>query len=457
VPSSLSELEALLWGLEEHDPRFRAVITVVVGLDRSPGVDHLRARVVRLADAFPRLRQRIVPGATGRLHWAADPTWDPAWHGRVVAAPEPTGLAGVLRLAEPATTEGVDRARSPWHVTLVEGVGTAGEAALVVRLHHVLADGVGAVGLAAVLFDLERGAAEGPPAGTAGSGGGAGGGAPTLDEVAASVRATVETTRRRLPWLAAVAREALADPQPTARSTLDLVRSVARLARPGSGPLSPVMTGRSLASRLDVVDLDLAAAARAGRAAGGTVNDVFVAGLLDGLRRYHAAHGEAPPALRVGVPVNVRDADDVETSNAFAPARIVAPLQVRDAAERIAVVHDLVLRERHQPAHDLVAPLSGVVRRLPGGARALGAAMTGFDALASNVPGPPVPLWLGPARVTALHPFGPRSGAGLNVTLLSYGGRAHIGVHVDPAATPDRKVLVDCLSDGWASTLDSVG
>lgn len=449
-----------MWGLEDNDPRFRAVITVVVTLDRSPGVDHLRARAQRLADEYPRMRQRIVPGAggpTGGPRWVPDPAFDPAWHARVIAAPEPTGLAGVLRLVEPTTTEGVDRVRSPWQMTLIEGIDTAGRAAVVVRLHHVLADGVGALGLAAVLFDLEPGAAEPPPAVTTAGAPATGRAAPTLAEVASSLRDAVGATGRRLPWLAGMAREALADPEPTARSTIDMARSVARLARPGSEPLSPVMRGRSLASGLEVVDMDLAAAASAGRAAGGTVNDVFVAGLLDGLRRYHAARGEAPPALRIGVPVNVRTEDDVDVSNAFAPARIVAPLQVLDAAERISVVHDLVLRERFQPTHQMVGALTGVVRRIPGGRKILGSAMAGFDALASNVPGPPVPLWLGPARVTSLHPFGPRSGAGLNVTLLSYEGRAHLGVHIDPASTPDRKVLLDCLEEGWQSTIAGVG
>ncbi|MDQ2726186.1 MAG: WS/DGAT domain-containing protein, partial [Actinomycetota bacterium] len=260
--------------------------------------------------------------------------------------------------------------------------------------------------------------------------------------------------RDRLPALAASAREVFSDPQPRAQATVDLVRSVARMASPGGLALSPVMTGRSLASHLGAIDLDLDQAGEAGRGAGGTINDVFVAGLLEGLRRYHAAHGHHPEALRIGVPINLRTDDtDAGVSNAFAPARIIAPLQILPPSARIAAVHRLVLSERHQPAHDIIGPLAGVVRRLPMARAAMSAALGSLDAVASNVPGPPVPLWLGPARVTGMYPYGPRSGAGLNVTLLSQERTARIGVHADPAATPDGAALIDCLREGLAATL----
>jgi len=209
-----------------------------------------------------------------------------------------------------------------------------------------------------------------------------------------------------------------------------------------------------MASHLGYIDMDLDQAGAAGRAAGGTINDVFVAGLLEGLRLYHAAHGHRPEALRIGVPINLRaDDTDAGVTNAFAPARITAPLQILDPSARIAAVHGLVLCERHQPAHGIIGPLAGVVHRLPMARAAMSAALGSLDAMASNVPGPPVPLWLGPARVKALYPYGPRSGAGLNVTLLSHERTARIGVHADRAATPDVGVLVDSLRDGLAATL----
>lgn len=459
VSEALTDIEALLWSLEGHDPLLRASITVVVMLDGSPGVEHLRGRAELATVHIPRLRHRIVAGATrlSRPRWLAEEAIDASWHVRVVACPEghEQALAGVLRLIEPMAAEALDRARPPWQMTLVEHIDAAGAAALVIRLHHVCADGVGALGLASMLFDLSPSAPpssagpgghqQSPPAALLDDG--------LLAEAATTLGRSLATARARLPLLAAHAREALVDPEPRAQATVDLMRSVARLASPSALPLSPVMTGRSIASRLGVIDVDLERAREAGRAAGGTVNDVFVAGLLDGLRRYHDVHGHRPAALRIGVPINLRTGVTEDVSNAFAPARITAPLQIDDAGARIAAVHRLVLSERHQPAHDVIGPLAGVVQRLPGGRLALGAALGSVDAMASNVPGPPVPLWLGPARVKAIYPFGPRSGSGLNVTLLSLDGTAHIGVHVDPVATPDSGTLLSCLRDGLEATL----
>lgn len=427
---------------------------MVTLLDSSPGIDHLRARAEVLTAHLPRLAQRIEagPSALSKPRWVPDAGFDPAWHVRVVRAPTPSGLDGVLRLVEPLAAEGIDRARPPWQLLLVEDVDGDGGAAVIIRLHHVCTDGVGALRLASVLFDLAPGAA--PPQPPSPAAAASGPRRAHAGPAGVAMWRSLSIVRRHLPNLVATAREAFSDPEPRAQANVDLVRSVARLATPGVPPLSPIMTGRSLASHLGAIDVDLRRAASAGRAAGGTINDVFVAGLLEGLRCYHDIHGHRPEALRIGVPINLRtDGTDASVSNAFAPARITAPLQILDPARRIAAVHGLVLSERHQPAHDVIGPLAGVVHRLPMARAAMRAALRSLDAMASNVPGPPVPLWLGPAQVTGLYPYGPRSGAGLNVTLLSHEGTARIGVHADPAATPDHGVLVDCLRHGLAATL----
>lgn len=454
----LTDIETLLWGLEDHDAKLRAVITVVVLLDSSPGIEHLRARSEVLIAGLPRLRQRIQPGALGlvRPQWVDDHDFDPAWHVRVVGAPDTSGLPGVLRVVEPLATEGLDRTRPPWQMLLIEGVDKDGGAALVVRLHHVYADGVGAVRLAAILFDLTPdapapAAAPAPPdlAGSAGASD-----FRPADAVADTLGRSAALAREWLPALLATARDALSDPQPRAQAIVDMLRSVATVSSPTARPLSPAMVGRSIASRLGTVEVDLERMAGAGRAAGGTINDVFVAGLLDGLRRYHDVHLHHPEVLRIGLAVNLRsDGSGEDLSNAFAPARITAPLQVVDAGERIAVVHGLVLAQRHQPAHGAVDLLAGMIHRLPGGMAIVSSALGAIDAMASNVPGPPLPLWLGRARVRSLYPFGPRSGSGLNMTLLSYQGAALIGVHADPAATPDSEVLLQCLAEGFEATV----
>ena len=64
----------------------------------------------------------------------------------------------------------------------------------------------------------------------------------------------------------------------------------------------------------------------------------------------------------------------------------------------------------------------------------------------SNVPGPPIPMWVAGAPVIAVYPLGPLiEGAGLNITVISNMGRMDIGIVADRALAPDIGHLADAL------------
>ena len=72
----------------------------------------------------------------------------------------------------------------------------------------------------------------------------------------------------------------------------------------------------------------------AGKTAGGTVNDAFVAGVAGGLRRYHECLGAPADELRMLMPVNMRDGADARNAgNQFAPARFPVPVGIADPIE----------------------------------------------------------------------------------------------------------------------------
>ena len=56
---------------------------------------------------------------------------------------------------------------------------------------------------------------------------------------------------------------------------------------------SPVMRDRAMKRRLAMLDVPLQDLKGAARAAGGTVNDAFMAAVTGGLRRYHERNGAA--------------------------------------------------------------------------------------------------------------------------------------------------------------------
>ena len=135
-----------------------------------------------------------------------------------------------------------------------------------VKLHHAFTDGVGAVRLALALFDLSaiRNSDPMPPRPDEPSSTDI---ERTWDDIDYEVRRTLSVARRALPWLARGVRETLAAPDDRVRRALDLIRSTSRVSAPGSRPMSDVMTGRSLGSRLQMLTMPLDALQAAGRAA----------------------------------------------------------------------------------------------------------------------------------------------------------------------------------------------
>ena len=450
----MSDVEALLWGLEAQHPVLRSTITVAVMFDRSPDPVAVAERVDRLSRCLPRFRDRVAtsPLSTAPPRWEPDPDFDLGQHLVRLTAEGATSLDEVLRAAEPVASEPFAADRPLWRMVLLEDA--TGGGALIVKLHHTFTDGLGAVKLAAQLFDLERHPQPGdvpPPAAERGR--------PsvfsrTWGDIVFEAERNVEVARRVVPWATDGIRDAIADPGPRARSTLAVLGSLRRLAAAAAGPGSPILDGRSTGVRLAALTFPLADLRNAARRAGGTVNDVFLAGVVGGLRVYHAKRGCAPPSLRLGIPVSTRGAQsDTDLRNQVTPIVVPAPLQLLDPVERIRLLHDLVISARHQPALDLFEPVAGMLRRIPGSVRLIAKLAGLSDVLVSNVPGSPVDLYLGGARAERLVPLGPRGASSLNLTLLSHVEAVHIGVNMDPVSIPDPGVLVDCLRSGFDETL----
>jgi diacylglycerol O-acyltransferase len=263
------------------------------------------------------------------------------------------------------------------------------------------------------------------------------------------------SARRRLGVLTRLPREiagVATRPIGTLRAIADGTASAARMLRPVTNPLSPIMTGRSLSVRLDTLTASLAEMKAASKCADGRLNDAFIAAVAGGLDRYHRLHGVPVERLRMTMPINIRPADGtLVAGNQFVPARFAFPVAIADPVERIKALKALLAQQRGEPALGLVSPISGILNRLPVSisTAVFGSMLKAIDVVTSNVPGAPIPIYVSGARLEANFGFGPICGAACNITLLSYIDDLHIGVSTDPAAVPDPEVLVDCLQEGF--------
>ena len=154
--SPMSDSDALLWRIG-RDPVLRTTIVAVLVLDRAPRFAEVRRRLAALAEAVPRFRSRLVPAPLGwgRPRWVCTPDFDVDLHLRRMVAPPPATVRSVLDLAQVMGTTESDPALPLWEAVVVEGLAD-GQAALVVKLHHVVVDGIGGLAVATRLLDTHR-------------------------------------------------------------------------------------------------------------------------------------------------------------------------------------------------------------------------------------------------------------------------------------------------------------
>ncbi len=453
----MGAFDAVMYGIE-GDPLLRSGIIALAVLETTPDRTQLAARTDRLTRVFPRLRQRAVgsPFSPAPPRWETDPHFDPDYHLRWRRLPdEDSDIAGALAYAARMSEADFDRSRPLWEIAVLTGLhddGHDGRAAIVIKIHHSVADGMGGLAMSAALFDLQASPGDlGPlppvpeprPAGFADR---------VLQAAEFEIGALLETLRGTAKASARAALALLTDPLASTATAGRTAAAAAAMLAPQSEPKSSWMSGRSLASVFTVVDVPLDPLRQAARAAGVTLNVVFIAAVTDAVDTYHRTHGRPLTAFRVNMPVDQRSPGDAPTGNHWVPARFLVPCTAVDPAARLRELHRVVDDARRDPALNLSEVIYKAMALLPGPAteQLAGMLMKGVDVAATNVPGPPVPVYLCGAKVRTLVPFAPKSGAAINVGLLTYDGTAFVGVNSDPAAVEDPHEFTDVLARSFA-------
>ncbi len=423
---AMSSSDALIWHIEQ-DPLLRSTVMSVWFLEQPPSPERMRATVQRLVAQLPRLRQRVV-GGRPRPTWAEVDELDIADHYRYEDMGGNAVHGDVLAVAQQWVREPFDRSRPLWQLGIFSGLAD-GRGALVLKVHHAIADGVGLMLMLAALADLEPN--------------------PTHRLALADVVSPPAPYTRSPRQFAGIARHPIASIRSAVRSAV----SIARLVMPNRRPLSELMAGRSNQLCLDVKTVPFDTLRCAAKQAGGSLNDAFISLVLDTVDRYHRRYGADCDRVRIHMPINIRDAATADCSgNQFVPARIVMNVGDDDVEERLRRVSKHLAAVRQEPALRWVNTVSAAIQRLgvPISRRIIGGMMKGVDVLASNVAGPPCPLYLAGEHVEEFYAFGPPAGAAMNITLFSYDSTVHLGVTSVAAAVDSRRHLMACLDEAIA-------
>jgi diacylglycerol O-acyltransferase / wax synthase len=310
------------------------------------------------------------------------------------------------------------------------------EVAMIIKTHHALGDGIANVDLALALVDLEPD----PPADEATSSWSPRP-APSPNEL------LNDAVREQLMQPGRLARgllETARDPRPAIEAATNVGRTVANfLAKPPPAPWNvpvsahrrwvsasvPMKKVRTVRKRHDV-----------------SINDVVLAACSGALRTFLIEHGDTDIAHRVVkamVPVSLRGKDQHGDTlgNLVSLIIVELPVDEPDPVARLDRIHAVTSElkgsglvdgaQRILDIADAIPPLAGPLTRYVSRSIPMNLVIT-------NIPGPPVPLYLCGARIMRVFPYVEVvDNEGLTIAVVSYDDHLHFGI------TADRDVLAD--------------
>ncbi len=428
---------------------------------------HLRSV---LADLGPFSRKLVeVPFGLDRPYWINDPDFDLDYHVRHVAVPGAGTREDLADLVARIHARPLDRRRPLWEAYVVDGV-FGDKIALITKIHHAAIDGLSGQEILAALVSLD-------PA------------EPVRDDEvsieADEVLSSEEVVGRALlglvssPVRLVKVGTQLARALPVLGPSLGRLSPVARgdesrrelVARAGGAPRTPFNATIGPHRRWTFVSVPLADVKAIKNEAGTTVNDVVLTIVAGVLRRWLEDHGGVPDRpLAAMVPLSVRRPDQANDVGNFVSSTISTLATHLDSpAERLRAIHESmvtakttsgalgadILSDLTQVAPPAVAALAG---RLIASTKLADRMTLPFNVVVSNVPGPPIPLYLAGAEVIGHYPVSAIvDGVGLNITVVSTNGNLDFGFVSDRDLVPDLWEMSDVLPEVVADLAESVG
>ncbi|MFI1395737.1 wax ester/triacylglycerol synthase family O-acyltransferase [Streptomyces sp. NPDC020681] len=437
----LAPLDLAFWHLESAGhPMHLGALAVFAPAGEEKSSDSVLELLATRAAAIRRLRMRVrdVWLPVGGAAWSVAKDFDVRRHVHHVRLPEGDFAAEATAIAGELMERPLSRGLPPWEMYLLTGK-SGGPFAVLVKLHHALADGMRAVAIGAGIFDeiadpRRNGVRKARPA-------------PARSwftgplQLAGFARGRVEDLGRAVEVGASVVRASRLDPR-------------------GMPALS---AGSSGTRRLGTAVLDLEDVQRVRKATGGTANDVQLAIVAGGLRRWLGERGELPPGgdPRALVPVSRRRPGSTTSSgNKFSAYLVHLPVSEPDPRARLDAVRTAMDRNKAAGPSRGAGAVAVLADQLPPLAHRFGAPLAGgaarilFDLLVTSVPLPRSALSFGGCPLREIYPMAPLArGQSLAIAMSTYGGRVHVGLVADGKAVPDLDRLAWCLTEETAELL----
>ncbi|MFY9514536.1 MAG: wax ester/triacylglycerol synthase family O-acyltransferase, partial [Rubrivivax sp.] len=416
-------------------------------------------------------RLPVAPVLRRKLWWMplnlANPAWvdaEPDMKQHIVEIKLPKTAGKGAGLAELEAQIGLlhpvllDRKRPLWKMHVFEGLvpGADGRrrVALYTQLHHAAVDGQAAVALANAILDvtpepraIEARASKRPRTFRLDM-------TEMLRGVIGSQAQKVASIIRELPSTVGT----LSGAAGKAVSQSALMGGKKGVSNLTLAPRTPLNTSIGAGRAFAALTLPLAELKALGRAHEATLNDMVLMLCSSALRRFYAKRRQLPKkSLIAAVPISLREKGDTSSDNQASMSLISLGTHIADPAKRLAHIRaaTAAMKSTMGSVKSILPtdfPSLGVpwlieaATALYGKARVADRIPQVANVVISNVPGPPVPLYLAGARMLTNYPTSIIvHGLALNVTLQSYDQSLDFGLMADPAALPEVRELADAI------------
>ncbi len=423
------------------------------------GIDIAKIRrfITARLHRIPRYRQRLAyTPLRGRPIWVDDDHFSIEYHVRHTALPHPGNDAQLKRLIGRLSSQALDRRRPLWELWVVEGFEGGERFAVVSKVHHCMVDGVSGAELVTVLMSLSPDeSSEVPP-----------------PFVPRPVPGTRELVGEDLLDLAAgpvhgalrIAELLRAD----RRSELGrAVRAVGDLVASGLVPASDTPLNSEIGPhrRFEYFSLGLTRMKALKDKLGGTLNDIVLATVAGGMRRFLTRRLVNVDSLdfRVSAPVSVRTNAE-RSSNGNRVSAWIIPMPIGQADPLLRLEHiRATTRQLKESNQALGADLLSAVTEWTGMTLlSLGTSFQNIgrphNLVVTNVPGPQVPLYLVGAPLLESYPIGPLfQHQAVIIALFSYAGKLFWGLNADAERMPDLEDLREDLERAYDELVSIAG
>ncbi|MCB1678397.1 MAG: wax ester/triacylglycerol synthase family O-acyltransferase [Halioglobus sp.] len=397
-------------------------------------------------------------GALGPVFWEPDDALDPDYHIRHSALPRPGRYRELFALVSRLHGAMMDRHRPLWEMHLIEGLQKR-QFAVYSKYHHAAIDGIRSMHLTQSMFSTDARA--------------------RIDDSPLSVQAW-ERYRARLQQAEPLGDAQVRNVAEALKAQLDsaanlyggLKQCAAAWTGRGAGlnlpwlnvPRSSINTPVDGARRFVAQSWPFERVRAVGKALDGTFNDAVLAMCAGALRRFLQNLGELPEqSLKAMVPLSLRRAGDIDSSNAVATVSADLATHLADPVERFetirssmragkALLQDMTPREAElfvlltQMPGLLLMPL-GLTSRFPP-----------YSTVISNVPGPRRAMYWNGARLDGIYPASiVTEGVALNITLVTYDQNVDFGITACRRSLPQVQRLIDDMEDALSELEEAAG